>query len=160
MKKWIISVVIFVLILVNGSVLFLFNQKIKKMEKLIVSMAINANKPNLSQITIQGESLIFRNNSGLKIAEILDIPNGGGLKIYNDKGKVIFDMYPWTNGGTFVINNNQGKMVSSLSSSDLGSTFILFDLLGKAKAGISTTPEGGSLLILDKDGKIKETYGK
>lgn len=159
MKKWIVAVVVFVLILVNGSVLFLFNQKIKKLEKLIVSISINAIRPNLSQITIPGESLIFRNTSGLKIAEILNTPNGGGLKIYNDKEKVIFDMYPWTNGGAFVINNNQGKMVSALSSSNLGSTFILFDLLGNVKAGIDTTPEGGCLQIYDRDGKIKETLG-
>ena len=160
MKKWLVYTIVLVLVIVNVAVILICNQKICNLDKKVVVLNEQIKNPNLSQITIPGGSLLFQTTSGAKVAEIINTPNGGGLKIYNDKEKIIFDMYPWTNGGAFVINNNQGKMVSVLSSSDLGSIFFLNDFLGKPKAGIETTLEKGVIVFYGKDGKIKEVLGK
>jgi len=73
MKKWSIYTVVILLVIMNGGMLF----QICKMDKKLAVLNEQIKKPNLSQITIPGESLTFRNTNGTKVAEIINTPNGG-----------------------------------------------------------------------------------
>lgn len=112
-----------------------------------------------SEITIPGDSLVFRNKKGVKVAELLATMNGGGLEIFNDKEKRIFSLIPWENGGAISIYNNQNNLACYLSTSELGSIFGLNDFLGNPKAGIIASTDGGDVITYDKNEKLKGSLG-
>jgi len=149
-----------VLYSITGLLLGIFVFLMVTMYIQLQSLKKQINTIGYSEITIPGDSLVFRNKKGVKVAELLATMNGGGLEIFNDKEKRLFSLIPWENGGAIMIYNNQNNLACYLSTSDLGSIFGLNDFLGKSKAGIIASTEGGNVLTNDKDGKITGILGK